>query len=97
MAVQQLKRIAREAAMRWPLHAVCIEHRVGECPVAEASVVVAVSSVHRREAFEACEWIIDTLKARVPIWKQEWFEGGTGVWKANCPRCAHHAGTHHSH
>ena len=53
-----------------------IWHKTGDCPVKEASVVIAVSSPHRRAALEACAWAIDELKATVPIWKKEFFEGG---------------------
>lgn len=71
--------LARQAGERWPeLRAVWLEHRVGELSVGEPSVVVAVSAGHRPEAFAAARWAIDTLKATVPIWKQEhWREGGS--------------------
>ena len=59
-----------------------IAHRLGVVDVGEASVVVAVSSVHRKEALEACHFAIDELKASVPIWKKEVYEGGE-VWKQN--------------
>lgn len=78
---QVLKRfeaIAAAARRRWPvIGALLIWHRVGHIELGEASVVVAVSTPHRAEAFDACEYLIDTLKATAPIWKHETWEGGT--------------------
>lgn len=79
MAVREFERIAAEAAARWPLCRVAIVHRVGRVPVGEPSVAIAVSAGHRDEAFAACRFAIDSLKARAPIWKKERFEGGE-VW-----------------
>jgi molybdopterin synthase catalytic subunit len=79
MALSLLEKIAGEASTRWGLHAVSIVHRVGPVGIGEASVVVAVSSSHRGEAFEACRFAIDTLKKTVPIWKKEFFADGA-VW-----------------
>jgi molybdopterin synthase catalytic subunit len=79
MALALMERIAADAASRWALHAVSIVHRCGKVGVGEASVVVAVSSSHRKEAFEACRYAIDTLKKTVPIWKKEFFADGA-VW-----------------
>ncbi len=82
MAARTLKEIANEAAARWELLGVAIEHRVGRLEIGEASVAIAVSSAHRGEAFEALRFVIDELKGRVPIWKREtgadgsfWIEG----------------------
>ena len=73
----RLKSIADEARSRWPvLGRIVLLHRTGELNVCECSVVVAVSSPHRPEAFEAARWCIDTLKATVPIWKRERWNGG---------------------
>lgn len=66
---------------------VYVAHRVGHVPVAECSVVVAVSSPHRAEALAACGHIIDEVKARVPVWKREWYVDGGRQWKENC-ECA---------
>lgn len=81
MAQKQLLRIAEEAETKWEC-AVAIQHRIGRIELGEASVIVAVGSPHRAEAFEACRWCIDTLKQMVPIWKREvcpdgayWIEG----------------------
>ncbi|CAN5587964.1 molybdenum cofactor biosynthesis protein MoaE [soil metagenome] len=73
----RLDAIATEARRRWPgVGRIALHHRIGELLVEEASVVVAVSSPHRGEAFDAARWCIDTLKATVPIWKRETWAGG---------------------
>ncbi|CUA76165.1 hypothetical protein RSOLAG22IIIB_06122 [Rhizoctonia solani] len=68
---------------------IAIHHRLGEVPVGEASIVIAVTSPHRRESFYVCEWILEQVKMKTPIWKREWYaEGGSSkdaVWKANFP------------
>ena len=76
MALKLIEGIAKEAHARWSIHRIAIVHRVGKLGIGEASVVVAVSSAHRREAFEACRYAIDTLKSDVPIWKKEVFADG---------------------
>ena len=80
MALAELGRLADEAQARWPVLKCWIEHRLGEVPVGEASVVVGVATAHRGAAFEACRWLIDTLKKRVPIWKREVFTDGSEAW-----------------
>jgi molybdopterin synthase catalytic subunit len=80
MAERELSRIEAEARERWPLVECAIIHRLGRLELCEASVAVAVSSPHRRAAFEAGQWIIDTLKQVVPIWKKENWEDGTTEW-----------------
>lgn len=80
MALAELDRLAAEATERWPVARCCLLHRLGDVPVAEASVVVGVATPHRAEAFAACRWLIDTLKERVPIWKRETFADGTEAW-----------------
>jgi molybdopterin synthase catalytic subunit len=82
MALPLLERIEAEARARWPVTALRLVHRLGGLEVGEASVAVAAAAVHRAEAFAACQWAIDTLKATVPIWKKEygpdgasWMEG----------------------
>ncbi len=74
MAGAVLKEIAAEARRRWPVERVSVVHRVGWVGVGEPAVVVAVSSRHRNEAFEACRYVIDTLKREAPIWKMEFCE-----------------------
>ena len=76
MAQRQLEQLAEEARRRWPINEVAIVHRVGTLEVGETSVVIAVSSGHRAEAFDACRWLIDELKRTVPIWKKEIYTEG---------------------
>ncbi|GAB1525389.1 molybdenum cofactor biosynthesis protein [Rhizoctonia solani] len=68
---------------------IAIHHRLGEVPVGEASIVIAVTSPHRRESFYVCEWILEQIKMKTPIWKREWYAEGDpsneAVWKANFP------------
>ena len=80
MAEAKLREIGAEVRRRWPsVKAVAILHRVGRLEIGESSVLIAVSAAHRREAFEACHYAIDTLKQTVPVWKKEHFEDGE-VW-----------------
>ena len=83
MAVEEMRRIGDEIARRWQVVAVSMVHRVGVVPVGQASVAVAVSAAHRDEAFAACRFGIDTLKATVPIWKKEYYQGGEH-WVGPC-------------
>lgn len=69
MAQKETRALVEEARRRWPLRRVGIVHRIGAVPVAEASVIVAVSSGHRAESFAAARFLIDELKKSVPIWK----------------------------
>lgn len=71
MALQVLKEIATDARKRWPLEGIAIVHRTGWVAVGEPSVVIAVSAAHRQEAFAACQFLIDRVKERAPIWKNE--------------------------
>lgn len=80
MAEAKMREIAAAARDRWPaLKRIAIVHRVGRLEIGESSVMIAVSSPHRRDAFEACHFAIDTLKRTVPVWKKEYFEDGE-VW-----------------
>lgn len=72
----EIATIVGEAAERWPLQAIAVEHRSGTVNVGEASVAVAVSSAHRADAFDASRYVIDELKTRAPIWKKEFWPGG---------------------
>lgn len=80
MAEAQLAELARRATEQYPVLKLVVLHRTGRVPVGEPSVIVAVSTPHRAEAFEACRWLIDTLKAEVAIWKKEVWEDGTHSW-----------------
>jgi molybdopterin synthase catalytic subunit len=79
MALQQMKSLTLEARTRFGVRGASIVHRLGRLEVGETSVLIVVAAAHRGAAFEACRWIIDTLKKTVPIWKKEYFEDGA-VW-----------------
>eukprot|EP00244_Chara_vulgaris_P008678 TRINITY_DN3480_c0_g1_i12.p1 TRINITY_DN3480_c0_g1~~TRINITY_DN3480_c0_g1_i12.p1 ORF type:complete len:264 (-),score=42.34 TRINITY_DN3480_c0_g1_i12:1054-1845(-) len=83
MAICQLKDICREMRMRWPVRKIAIGHRTGKVEVGEPSVIIVVSSVHRREALEAVDFSINEIKKKVAIWKKEIYEEGDGMWKEN--------------
>ncbi len=80
MAERKLAELEQEAANRWPIVKSAVVHRVGHLEVGETSVAIAVSSAHRHEAFAAGQWLIDTIKSVVPIWKQEHWADGTSQW-----------------
>jgi molybdopterin synthase catalytic subunit len=84
MAIAEMEKIAKQAFEKWPVQKVLIHHRTGVLEVGEIPVVIAVSAAHRAAAFDACRYIIDTLKQTVPIWKKEIFEDGE-VWVAAHP------------
>lgn len=88
MAERVLARIGEAAVRRYGLAAAAVWHRTGVVGVGEASVVIATSATHRREAMEAAAAVIAAVKARAPIWKQEWYAGDSRAWKENC-ECAH--------
>ncbi|MDR3772284.1 MAG: molybdenum cofactor biosynthesis protein MoaE [Terracidiphilus sp.] len=79
MAEKQMRELAAEARTRFAVRHVTIVHRLGRLAVGETSVLIVVAAAHRGPAFEACRWLIDTLKKTVPIWKQETFADGA-VW-----------------
>ncbi len=78
MADEKLAQIAEEMRRRWPVD-VALAHRLGRLEIGDVSLVVAVASPHRLEAFEASQYCVDRIKQIVPIWKKEYFEGGE-VW-----------------
>jgi molybdopterin synthase catalytic subunit len=80
MAEKMLAELEAEARRRWPLTGCSIVHRLGHLELGEASIAIAVSSPHRAPAFEAGQWLIDTIKQDVPIWKQENWADGTSEW-----------------
>ena len=84
MAVKEMHKIANEAFGKWPVQKLLIHHRTGILKVGAVPVIIAVSCAHRDAAFEACHYVIDTLKQTVPIWKKEVFEDGE-VWVAAHP------------
>jgi molybdopterin synthase catalytic subunit len=95
LAVAEGGRILAAAAARFPIkQALCI-HRVGALEISDMAVWVGVSAEHRGEAFDACRFIIDEVKHRVPIWKKEHYDNGDSGW-VNCERCSA-APLHHEH
>ena len=80
MAAAQLDDLAGRARARWPIVKLALLHRTGRVGLGEPSVIVAVSTPHRAEAFEACRWLIDTVKAEVAVWKKEVWSDGTASW-----------------
>lgn len=79
MALKQLQTLTDQARSQFQVREVAIVHRLGRLAIGETSVLIAVASAHRAAAFDACRWLIDTLKRTVPIWKKEHFEDGA-VW-----------------
>ncbi len=84
MALKQMRQLASEARERFGVRQVTMVHRLGRLEIGETSVLIVAASAHRGPAFEACRWLIDTLKQTVPIWKKETFANGT-VWTAGEP------------
>ena len=79
MALAQMNALAEEAVSKFGVRDVALLHRLGRLQVGETSVLIVVASAHRGAAFDACRWLIDTLKKQVPIWKRETFADGA-VW-----------------
>ena len=79
MALEQMESLVDKAMQQFQIRDVAIVHRLGRLEIGETSVLIAVASAHRAAAFDACRWLIDTLKRTVPIWKKEYFEDGA-VW-----------------
>ena len=79
MALQQMEALGRAGLKQFQVRDVALVHRLGRLEIGETSVLIVVASAHRAAAFEACRWLIDTLKRTVPIWKKEYFEDGA-VW-----------------
>jgi molybdopterin synthase catalytic subunit len=84
MALDQMQKLAREAGERFAIDRVGVVHRLGRLEIGESSIVIVVTSAHRAAAFDACRWLIDTLKRTVPVWKKEHFADGA-VWKDGEP------------
>jgi molybdopterin synthase catalytic subunit/molybdopterin converting factor small subunit len=84
MALNQMRQLVTEALERFAVRDVALVHRLGKLEVGETSVLIVVASAHRGDAFDACRWLIDTLKKTVPIWKKEHFEDGA-VWADGDP------------
>uniref|UniRef100_A0A5B7C5I5 Molybdopterin synthase catalytic subunit n=1 Tax=Davidia involucrata TaxID=16924 RepID=A0A5B7C5I5_DAVIN len=82
MAIRCIESICSSARSLWNLNSVAVAHRLGPVPVGETSVFIAISAVHRADALDACKFVIDEIKASVPIWKKEIYANGE-VWKEN--------------
>ena len=81
LAHVRMKEIAEDAAKKWDVQRIVAIHRTGSCDLGEPTVVVACGSPHRRDALEACRWIIDMIKSEVPIWKREVYaDAGGSAW-----------------
>jgi molybdopterin synthase catalytic subunit len=79
MAEAEAARIAAEAESRWPVR-VALSHRLGDLAIGDVAVAVVAASAHRAPAFEACRYLIEELKRRVPVWKKEFYADGSVVW-----------------
>ena len=79
MALKQMESLARQALSQFQIRDVALVHRLGRLEIGETSVLIVVAAAHRAAAFDACRWLIDTIKRPVPIWKKEYFEDGA-VW-----------------
>jgi MoaE-MoaD fusion protein len=89
MAEAKMREVAETVRDRWPaVRRIALVHRIGRLEIGESSVMIAVSSPHRRHAFEACHFAIDRLKDTVPVWKKEYFEDGE-VWVGLQSQCDH--------
>lgn len=82
-ALAEMEKIAAEVRERWSPCEIAITHRTGELAIGEPSVAVAVGTPHRAEAFAACEYAMNELKARVPVWKKEHYLDGSAQWREN--------------
>jgi MoaE-MoaD fusion protein len=80
MAAQQFGKLAAEVHRKYPVAKLVILHRVGRVSVGEPSVLIAVSTPHRAEAFDVCRWLIDSIKSHATIWKKEVWSDGTATW-----------------
>lgn len=79
MAINEMEKLSQVSLERFNIRDVRLVHRLGRLEIGETSVAIVVTSAHRSAAFEACRWLIDTLKTTVPIWKKEYFQDGA-VW-----------------
>jgi molybdopterin synthase catalytic subunit len=84
MALAEMQKLAVESQGRFAIDRVGVVHRLGRLEIGESSIVIVVTSAHRAAAFDACRWLIDTLKRTVPVWKKEHFADGA-VWKDGEP------------
>ncbi len=95
MCQKEGRRILKSALERFGVDKAAAVHRTGSLAIGDVAIWIGVSSAHRREALEACAWIIDEIKSTLPVWKKEFFKDGTSEW-VRCDRCAQGHG-HHAH
>jgi molybdopterin synthase catalytic subunit len=85
MAVKKLREVADEVCAKFPVTGIAALHRIGRLEIGETSLLVAVSSPHRKEAFEACHYAVDRIKETVPVWKKEVWEDGSEWIEGHVP------------
>lgn len=95
LAHSEAERILQEARSQFPIYDIICAHRVGHLAIGDTAVWVGVSSAHRDAGFQACRYVIDQIKVRLPIWKKEHYVNGDSEW-VNCQQCADH-GHQHKH
>lgn len=83
MAYKELAKLCKEIRNKWDVIHICIMHRLGVVPLGESSVIIAISSAHRRQCLESVDYCITNLKAYIPIWKKEIYTDGTNQWREN--------------
>jgi len=84
MAEQMIREITQAAIEKWNLHSAICVHRIGKLDICESAVVVVTAHSHRKESYEANQYIIDRVKHEAPIWKREFYEDGTSFWGGDC-------------
>lgn len=84
VATGMITQILEEATIQWGLQVAVCQHRIGKVGISEPAVCVITASVHRKEAYQANQYIIHRVKHEVPIWKKEFLEDGTYIWGGNC-------------
>lgn len=89
MVVAEFDRILAEARERWPNGRLAVCHRLGTVPAGEASIAIAAATPHRADAFAACRYVIEEVKRRLPVWKQEILDDGTRRWRGDPHPMAH--------
>lgn len=89
MVVAEFGRILAEVGQRWPSGRVAVCHRLGTVPAGEASIAIAAAMPHRADAFAACQYVIEEVKRRLPVWKQEILDDGTRRWRGDPHPVAH--------
>lgn len=80
MVEAEFGRLLADATARWPEARIAVRHRLGTIPVGAASIAIAAAAPHRAQAFEACRFVIEEVKRRIPVWKKELRVDGTEVW-----------------